>query len=67
MLHQIAGIQVLKARDGLEAIRIYRSDRFKTCCKRHISLVLMDLNMPVMDGCQAARAIFEDARQFKAK
>jgi len=65
MLHKIAGIKVLKAQDGLEAIKLYKKDRFKTCCDKFIKLVLMDLSMPVMDGFKATQAIFELAYKFK--
>jgi len=65
MLDQIAQIKVLKAKNGLEAVEIYKRDRFKKCCNTNIKLVLMDLNMPVMDGFKAAAAILEIAKEYK--
>ena len=45
------GIQVMTACNGQEAVELYRSDA------ERISLVLMDLTMPEMDGEQAFHAI----------
>jgi len=64
MLDQIAKIRVMKAENGLEAVKIYQRDRFKKCCTKNIKLVLMDLNMPVLDGFHATEAILDIARKF---
>jgi signal transduction histidine kinase/DNA-binding response OmpR family regulator/HAMP domain-containing protein len=44
-----AGLQVSIARDGGEAVALTAQERF--------DVVLMDMQMPVMDGCAATRAI----------
>ena len=47
-----AGAAVVKAWNGKEAVRMFESSKPGT-----ISLILMDLMMPVMDGYQAAKLI----------
>ena len=42
---------LLQAVNGLEGLNLLRS------CKEDISLILLDLTMPVMDGYEAARQI----------
>lgn len=42
--------RVIHARDGEEAVRIFRS-------KKEISLILMDIQMPIMDGLTATKEI----------
>ena len=46
------GAQVLGAPDGAQAVRI-----FSESAPHSIDAILMDMQMPVMDGCQAAEAI----------
>ena len=48
-----AGIDVIPAGDGQEALELMRS--------RQPCVVLMDMNLPVMDGWTACRAAREDA------
>ena len=48
-----AGIDVIPAGDGQEALELMRSEQ--PC------VVLMDMNLPVMDGWTACRAAREDA------
>lgn len=48
----LAGYRVLKAADGREAIVAARRDR--------PDLILMDLGMPGIDGCEATRRLKQD-------
>jgi len=66
MLYDMAKIKVMKASNGLEAVKLYRQDLTKVCCDTQIKLVLIDLNMPVMDGIKATKAILDAQRQFVA-
>ena len=46
------GAQVLTAVNGAEAVRVFRAE-----APYSIDVILMDMQMPEMDGCQAAAAI----------
>ncbi|HVA17051.1 MAG TPA: response regulator, partial [Candidatus Dormibacteraeota bacterium] len=47
------GYSVVEARDGQEALEKLRTER--------ADLVLLDMNMPVMDGLEACREIRRDS------
>lgn len=57
-----AGISVTSAEHGKEAVDIMLSD-----APPHIDAVLMDLQMPVMDGHEATRLILADPRHQNLK
>jgi CheY-like chemotaxis protein len=46
-----AGFTVLKARDGAEAVRLYRQHRHEIVC------VVLDLTMPAMNGEETFREL----------
>jgi len=46
---EFSGFRVLEAEDGLEAVDV--------AFREHPDLILMDMSLPVMDGCQATRLI----------
>jgi len=46
---QEAGFKVTLAEDGRQAVAAFK--------QKHFDLILMDVQMPVMDGCEATRAI----------
>ena len=48
----VHGYEVIEARDGLEGIRLAHS--------RKPDLILLDMQMPVMDGLEAARLLKAD-------
>lgn len=50
------GIRWTQAEDGQEAIDVIKEEHTKACCNG-IKLVLMDLNMPVLGGIEAAKKI----------
>ena len=54
---QRQGMEVVSATNGREAVNAARRD--------HPDVILMDLDMPVMDGYAATRAIKSDPRTFK--
>lgn len=51
-LLKLAGAQVTQARNGQEAV-----ERFAQSQPGEFDVILMDMNMPVLDGCGAAAAI----------
>ncbi len=44
--------------DGIEEVKMFKKNMEKTCCDFRYRLVLTDLNMPNLDGIQAAVQIF---------
>jgi signal transduction histidine kinase/DNA-binding response OmpR family regulator/HPt (histidine-containing phosphotransfer) domain-containing protein len=52
LLRDVAGMRVSVAVNGQDALDLVRAERF--------DLVLMDVQMPVMDGCQATRQMRDD-------
>ena len=58
------GLAVDKAQNGQEAVDMYKADLNKTCAWSHrYSLILKDLNMPVMDGYDATKEILDISRE----
>lgn len=54
------------AENGKEVVEKFCADQNKTCCSLRYRLILTDLDMPVMDGIQAARKVFKLQRKAKS-
>ena len=46
-------IKVDKAMNGMEAVEMYRINISKKCCNTRYKVILMDINMPILDGYDA--------------
>ena len=57
MILENIGIVSDQAFGGQEAIDKFIENRQKTCCDRRYQIILMDLNMPIVDGFQATMRI----------
>ena len=57
ILRETFQLTVDKAQNGLDAVNKVRNDINKKCCNVRYKLILMDLNMPVMDGFRATQEI----------
>ena len=44
-----------EAINGLIAVDMYYKNMTKTCCNVRYRAIFMDIQMPVMDGCEATR------------
>lgn len=59
-------IKVEKASNGKEAVELFKENLERTCCSLKYKLILMDLNMPIMDGYTATIEIQEYIETFNA-
>ena len=52
LMLELEGYRVLEARDGLDAV--------ETAQREHPDAILMDMSLPLIDGCQATRRIRQE-------
>lgn len=55
---EMIGMEVVQAWNGAEAVEIYQEQE-----EGYFDFILLDMVMPVMDGCQAAEAIRKSGRK----
>ena len=67
ILKNSAGISIDRAENGKIGVDMYAANATKKCCKTYYRLVLMDINMPVMDGCQATKEILHMHKKLVTK
>ena len=53
-----------EAKDGDEAVELYKKNMEKTCCDIRYQLILTDINMPTMDGVTATLEIMKYQKAF---
>jgi len=54
ILNNTYGLKVDKANDGKQELDMYIANMTKTCCNVRYRIILTDINMPRMDGIEAA-------------
>lgn len=67
LLDEFFKIKVDKALNGQEAVNLFTRNLYKSCCNLRYKMVMMDLNMPIMDGYEATTqilALYQRSRQM---
>ncbi len=67
MLRENYQQKVDKALNGLEALNKFNSNINKKCCNTFYKIILMDLNMPVMDGYESTLQILASFKKAYPK
>lgn len=68
LLKNKLGINVMEALNGAQAVEKFvanRNSQFTCNCGIGFRLILMDINMPVMDGCTATKHIISFQKQYE--
>ena len=58
-IRSLLKVKVETCSNGKQGLERYVDDITKKCCRNYIHLILMDLNMPMMDGYESASKIHE--------
>ena len=59
-------LKIDEAMNGVEAVQKFEANRAKSCnCGVGYKLILMDINMPVMDGITATELILEKQQEYE--
>ena len=61
------GIVSCETTSGQEAVQKFQENLEKTCCSSHFKMVLMDIQMPDIDGHEAAKQIIQIAKNSANK
>lgn len=67
MLQQEFDLKADEAQDGLIEIEMYQKNLSKTCCDSRYRLILTDINMPNLDGLEAAVQVLEICQKAKQR
>ena len=59
MIGESFGIECDEAINGEVAVKKFKDDFFKECCDINYKLILMDIQMPIMNGFDASREILK--------
>ena len=57
ILKNTYGLKCDKAQDGKQELNMYIENMNKECCDARYRIILTDINMPRMDGIEAAERI----------
>lgn len=67
ILKNTYGLTCDKAQDGKQELNMYIENMNKTCCEARYRIILTDINMPRMDGIEAAEHILAAQLTLRAK